>query len=154
MCLIIDANLASTVFDAPTREDFVPITDWLTSNKKDGKLVVGGQLATELDKVNSARRFVRVLQQAGRARLIPDDAATDEAKRIGGKCVSNDAHVIALARLSGARVLCSHDKALQQDFGDLKLISKPKGRVYQRREHASLLREYGHTSACRKILSR
>ena len=152
MCLIVDANLAPSVFGVPTDREFVPITEWLTSKKKDGKLVVGGLLATELDKISSARRFVRALQQAGRARLIPDHAATEEARRIRIGCVSNDAHIIALARISGARILCSYDKPLQQDFGNVRLISSPRGRVYQRREHASLLREYGHTSACRKIL--
>ena len=152
MCLILDANLASRAFGVPTHEDFLAIIDWLTSDKKDGKLVVGGQLATELNKVTAARRFVRALQQAGRARLIPEQEANTEAAKIQGSCLSNDAHVIALARVSGARILCARDKRLHQDFGNPILISNPKGHVYQTQQHVLLLSKFGHTVACRRIL--
>ncbi len=101
MCLIVDASLASQVFNLPTNTDFIPIIHWLTSDRKDGKLVVGGQLASELNRVKASRRFVRALQQAGRARLIPTLEADTEAANIRASCVSNDAHVIALARVSG-----------------------------------------------------
>lgn len=153
MCLIVDANLAAMVFVAPTPADFIPIIEWLTSDDKNGKLVVGGKLAEELDKVGLARRFVRALQQAGRARIIPNQVVNAETDRIAGQCKSNDAHVISLARISGARVLCSADKPLHQDFRNLELINTPRGRIYQTQAHAQLLRNYGHTTACRKLLN-
>ena len=72
MCVIVDANLASTVFSSPPHPDFVPVLDWL--QKRDGCLVVGGHLARELDRLDAARRFVRALLQAGKARQVPDEA--------------------------------------------------------------------------------
>lgn len=149
MCLIVDANLLSLVFCEKPQDDFRPLIDWLALPNKDGMLVVGGRLATELDKVFIAKRFVRSLLQAGRARQIPDTATNEEEKIIADSCKSDDPHVIALARISGARVLCSHDKTLHEDFTNPKLISDPKGCIYQNAEHAHLLSRYGHTKACK-----
>jgi hypothetical protein len=56
--------------------------DWLTSPKKDGKLVLGGQLADELNNVATTRRFIRTLLQAGRARLIPTDTIEVEQNHV------------------------------------------------------------------------
>ena len=150
MCLIVDANLAALVFSNPVNTDFKPIIDWLTLPRKDGKLVYGGQLATELNKVEAARRFVKSLQQAGRARLIPDNDMAEESRRVASQCVSNDVHVIALARVSGARILCSHDTNLHSDFTNPALITEPRGHVYQNITHRHLLQRYGHTPACKQ----
>jgi len=153
MCLIVDANLLSLVFCENPNDDFRPLIDWLISPKKDGKLVVGGHLATELDKVGVAKRFVRSLLQAGRAKRIPDVINDEEEKRIADSCRSDDPHVIALARVSGARILCSHDKTLHKDFRNPKLISDPRGYIYQNAKHKHLLSMYGHTEACKKSMS-
>jgi len=150
MCLIVDANLASLVFGESLHDDFRPIIDWLTSPNKNGKLVVGGHLAVELNRIGRARRFIRSLQQAGRARFIPEDVTRQETVRLSSMCESDDPHVIALAKISGARLLCSHDRALHRDFTNPDLISNPRGHIYQTSEHEHLLRLYGHTQACRR----
>ena len=49
-----------------------------------------------------------------------------------GVCQSNDQHVIALAIVSGARLLYSNDRRLQRDFKDRRLIDPP-GKVYSTR---------------------
>jgi hypothetical protein len=146
MCLIVDANLAGLVFRSPPDPDFVPVLDWLL--ERDGCLIVGGHLGTELALVEKAQRFLIALLRAGRAKRIPDAAVSQEEATVleTGHCESNDAHVIALARVSGARTLCTHDKTLQRDFRNPRLIAKPRGSVYQRRAHARLLR---HTPSCR-----
>ena len=51
-----------------------------------------------------------------------------------GRCQSNDPHIIALAQVSGARLLYSNDKALQQDFKNQDLINNPKGKIYTTNE--------------------
>ena len=43
---------------------------------------------------------------------------------------SNDHHMLALAIVSGSRLLYSNDKDLQKDFGNIQLLGSPKGRVY------------------------
>lgn len=152
MCLIVDANLASLVFGDQPSEDFLPIIDWLTSPKRKGQLIVGGQLTEELFSIDRARRFILRLAQAGRAIFrSPNEVGLEREQVIAtGECRSDDPHIIVLARISGARVLCSRDKNLHQDFKNLELINLPKGRIYQNAKHAKIL---GHTSACRHSLS-
>jgi hypothetical protein len=151
VCLIVDANRAAAVFASPPQPDFLPIFDWL--EQRDGCLVYGGRLATELTRVEKARRYLRTLLQAGRARFFTDEAIRVEEAAVAntGLCQSNDLHVVALARVSGARILCTHDRDLQRDFRNHQLISNPRGSIYQRREHARLLR---HSSSCGRLPQR
>ena len=152
MCLIVDANRASLVFAQTPATDVAPIREWLTSAKKDGQVVIGGHLEAELNKINGARRCLLAFQRAGRARFIPQHQVRAEVARVNatGNCQSNDTHVIALARVSGARVLCSEDNALHKDFKNPRLINNPRGRIYRTAQHARLL---GHTKACRQHVS-
>ena len=150
MCVIIDANLAAIIFTPSPAEDFLPVLDWIFD--KDGRLVSGGKLTQELFKIGAARRFLRTLNQAGRAIRVPDGKVSKEETWVisTGLCQSDDQHIIALARISGARTLCSKDGNLHQDFKNQKLISNPRGAVYQKAEHAHLLQ---HTSSCRRYRS-
>ena len=150
MCVIIDANRASVVFREPPDPDFAPILDWLL--QEGGELVFGGRLAAELEGVGKAKRFLRALVVAGRARRVPDAEveAEEEVVQRTGYCRSDDPHVIALARRSGARTLCTEDRDLFRDFRDLRLV-KPKGSIYRNRTHAHLLR---HTNSCGRLSRR
>ena len=61
---------------------------------------------------------------------IPD-APVNEAEtdlKADGSCVSDDEHIIALAKVSGARLLYSKDGDLHSDFTNPRLLSR--GRVY------------------------
>ncbi|MHC9542045.1 MAG: hypothetical protein AB9903_21260 [Vulcanimicrobiota bacterium] len=102
-------------------------------------------MACELSRIGKARRYLKALDQAGKARHIPENSVAIEQQNIIERrlpFVSNDLHIIALARISGARILCSHDQALHSDFTDKSLLSKPRGRVYQNAEHRHLLRQF------------
>ncbi len=143
MCLIIDANVANKI----TSGDFRPVIDWLTGSKTSGRLAYGGRLAQELETQPAFRRLLIELQRAGRVRRLSscELRAEEDAVISTGACVSNDQHVIALARLSGARTLASEDVKLHRDFKNQKLIDKPRGSVYQNPDHSHLLR---HTPSC------
>ena len=147
VCIIVDANLAHAVLCDDGDPDFIPVQRWLLEPRQDGCIVYGGRLADELHTNERARRFLLSLQRAGRARLIPDAAVQESEGDVvaSGLCRSNDEHVIALAKTSGARTLCSHDRNLQTDFKNRHLINNPRGSVYLRPEHARLLR---HTNSC------
>ncbi|MBW8879399.1 MAG: hypothetical protein JF614_31075 [Acidobacteria bacterium] len=151
MCVIIDANLASRVFSDPAEEHFSPVIDWLVGGG--GELVIGGRLATELDRLGEPRRFVRALLRAGRARLIPETEIAEEEVKLEttGLCVSNDLHVLGLVRASGARTVCTLDKALQRDVRNRQLVSNPRGSVYTRQSHRHLLK---HTASCGRLPKR
>ena len=147
MCVIVDANLAFRIFMPAPVADFRPVFEWLHAPDKNGCLVFGGKLSNELSHRTDSRRYLRALLQAGRAYQIPDTIVQSEEQRITDSeiCKSDDPHVVALARVSGARTLCSHDQALHQDFRNPKLIAKPRGRVYQSATHMHLLR---HDTSC------
>ena len=145
MCVIVDANVASEVF-RHRRPDFGPLLKWVED--QGGKLIVGGQLATELAKIGMVRAYLEELVRAGIAIRKSDSAIVAEESVVSGTrlCRSDDPHVIALARVSGARILCSRDKKLHADFKNMHLV-KPKGRVYQNRGHARVLH---HDPCCAK----
>jgi len=140
MCVIVDANLGSAVFGVPTDADFIPVIRWL--KERNGCIVYGGQLAKELRRIGAARIFLAALNQAGGARPLKDEEVCVETKRLRktGQVVSDDPHGIALARLSGARTLCSRDKTLHADFKNKRLIDSPRGAIYQKPSHSKHLR--------------
>ena len=148
MCVIVDANAAAETLASTPSEDAVPVRNWL--EKANGRMVFGGVLQDELAKVKTAWRSIYKLWQAGRAIQIPRSRIEQETSIIKAKHAlrSDDPHVIALARVSGARVLFSRDRALHADFGNPELVANPRGRVYQRRSHMRLLH---HDASCRRI---
>ena len=123
--------------------DLLPLWKWIDDGQ--GRLIVGGPLTQELSKVGGAADQMQSWLQAGLA--FREDTAKIELEqgRIEGRCSSNDPHIIALARVSGARLLCSSDKKLHTDFRDRALINNPRGAVYQGAAHTHLL---GHQGRC------
>lgn len=134
MCAIVDADVAHEVFGAdlpPAGERFF---DWIEKGSR--RLVVGGKLLEELERYSEGfREWARTAVSAGKMRIVSKDkvdARTEEVKSHGGY-KSNDPHVLALAQLSGARLLYSNDRDLGKDFGNKKLIDNPPGKVYTTR---------------------
>lgn len=63
-------------------------------------------------------------QRSGNMRLV-DQAqvkSREDDLREESNYRSNDPHIIALAQASGARLLYSNDKKLQENFKDIKLV--------------------------------
>ncbi len=139
MCMIIDANRLGVFLSDQMAEDAKPIHGWL--NKGWGNLVysTGGAFADEI--CGRSRKKLAGYAQAGRATVIPaGEFEEDEQQLRDNEAVrSDDPHVLALARLSGARVLYTGDHALTQDFKDKQLIDKPRGKVYSSAKNANLL---------------
>lgn len=130
MCAILDASVVHKVFGDNRPEAGQRFFEWLNSRK--GKLVVGGKLLRELERAP----IQKWLQQALLAGLVaqPDNGEINRRTRalnVAMSCQSNDPHVIALAQVSGARLLYSEDNRLQQDFKDRALIDNPRGKIYK-----------------------
>ena len=152
MCAIVDANAAHEVFgssdEQPTGagEGFFR---WLNSGK--GKLVVGGEkLERELDRVPKFRMWAIQAQLSGKL-VNKDKKCVDEETekvRSSGGLKSDDPHIIALAQVSGARLLFSNDKDLQKDFKNPVIINEPRGKVY------STIGNNSFTDAKKKLLDR
>jgi hypothetical protein len=146
MCLIVDANVAVQFFCK---------TDLQSADLQNavfGKgccVVYGGHLRVEYERLAKARRIVLALDRAGKARAIPDGPVEEltQTLRDSGGLDSDDPHIIALAQVSGSRLLHSLDTALHQDFTNPVLINHPRGRVYQGgASHRHLVR--AHCKGC------
>lgn len=137
MCLIIDINIFHKVLK--TDPEFKPICTRL--KRSTIELAYGGKLAEEYFKDNDIKRYLVKLDQAGVAKKYNKKDVNDETAHVKAmkSCVSDDEHIIALARISGARILCSRDTALQKDFQNKKLIDNPRGSIYKRANHEHLL---------------
>lgn len=145
MCLIIDANIAHC-FARPIRPEAAAVLHWIEA--KAGCIVYGGLLATELANAGAdVKSLIINLSRAGRAKRVNDSLVLSETEVVMalGECCSDDPHIIALARLSGARVLFSRDINLHVDFKNARLVDNPRGQVYQNEAHTRLLK---HTATC------
>jgi hypothetical protein len=146
MCLIIDCNSAHKVFPA-AHPDFVSLSKAI--DRGDAKLVCGGKLKQEYQRMKEFWRYFVGLDRQGRTRLVSDSKVDAETLRLQetGACTSDDHHIVALARVSGARLLCSDDNALCNDFKNRNLLARPRGNIYRRADHAGLLRKHCKSKA-------
>lgn len=149
MCAIVDANVTPEVFGGshPTNEAGQRFFSWLNTGK--GKLVLGGKLRNELGAIRNFREWAAQAIQAGIVQSVDDAAVNKEARELesGNALHSDDAHIIALARVSGARLLYSNDQRLQDDFTDHRLINRPRGKVFSTRQTSAF------TAAQRSLLA-
>ena len=134
MCAIVDVNVSHEVFGANRPEAGERFFKWLNSGSF--RLVVGRRLLDELND-GKAQEWIRQAILAGKVRQEKSgtvDEREEELQRME-RCRSNDTQIIALAQISGARLLYSNDKVLHEDFGNKSLIDKPRGKVYSTNEH-------------------
>src|SRR5262249_30178290 len=105
-------------------------------------LATGGKNLKELAVLSRIATFVRELIRAGRAHIVDSSELGKWEKHAASLPLrSNDAHIIGLAMVSGARVLYSRDNALMQDFKDRRFITKPRGKCYSHAvNHSGLLK--------------
>lgn len=141
MCLIVDANVAAQTFAPVPDADFLPVWDALTRGQ--ATAVFGGKLAREYYELKKHLRIIRELERSGRLRRIADAEVNQVTNQLvdSAACVSDDEHIIALAQVSGVRLLCSRDRDLHTDFKNPELL-QPRGSVYQKRRHAHLILRY------------
>lgn len=138
MCIIIDADVASDL--VPPSEDAKPVVDSIEQRKL--LLVIGGRNTEELHRHGRVGRWLRGLLRANVVRSIgdPDLEREERVLETLGTRLSNDVHILALARASGARLLFSRDNALGQDFKNKAFLDGPRGSIYKQRSHLHLLR--------------
>ena len=152
MCAIVDANVVHEVFGPslpPAGERFFA---WI--NKGRERLVVGGKLLEELERDSDYSQWALQGQLAGTLRIMNPAEVDARTKKIQNEVPikSNDPHIVALAQLSGARLLYSNDRDLMDDFRDQRLIDKPPGRVYSTDVRTNPEKKF--TSTHRKLLGR
>lgn len=146
MCLIVDTSRMGDFLAEPQKEDAAPIHRWLDRGVGNLVYTIGDRF--EKETKDRALDWLSEREKAGRARLIPEEGLRREVGRIesSGRLRSDDAHVLALARVSGARLLYTGDKALMDDFRDPQIVPRPRGKIYSGAKNARLLT----ANACRR----
>lgn len=153
MCAIVDANAAAQVFGFGRPPAGKKFFNWI--NTGTGRMVVGGELLKELDKLERFRKWRLGARRSGHLRVVNRQVIEKRTAdlRAEGSYRSTDPHVLALAQVSGARLLFSNDKGLHRDFKNKRLIDDPRGKVYStirtesfRPSHKRLL---GRNDLCR-----
>jgi len=143
VCLIVDNNVRDRVLVHSDDPEFGQLHNELFLGKNSKlKVVYGGKLAEEYRESRTVIHRLAQLVRAGRAVHCDDAQVNAEEERVeaAGLCSSDDPHVIALARVSRARLLCSEDQQLRSDFKNKSLVDEPRGKVYSRGSHARLIR--------------
>ena len=138
MCLIVDANCASALCNGDNEAK--PVKNWLLNVRS--HLAVGGtKQAAEYRSMTKFLGLIALLDSRGQLRRFANEAVdARESDLLAAMATqSNDAHIIALAQESGARLLYSHDQLLHADFRNQELLA-PRGHVYQTADHSHLLR--------------
>lgn len=141
MAMIVDANCAGNVLCENPTAAFAPVLKAIL--EKRARLVIGGlKLREEYMRIGPVWRFLIALDKAGLAIAFPDEMvnAVEDDLKINKNLKSDDPHILALALVSGARLLCSHDKDLHKDFTSIQILPKPRGKVYQDEKHSKLLK--------------
>lgn len=129
MCAIIDNNVRDELVRADANEVGKLFRDWLSSGK--GKLVVGGKLLTELRGSKKVKLWIANGMRAGHVVGYPAATIEKITADVARQCKSDDPHVVALARVSGARLLYTRDHDLMDDFCNRTLLGgRIAGKIY------------------------
>ena len=145
MCAILDNNVRHEVFgerdtQTPAGKHFL---NWV--ERSPGRLVIGGELRRELSEYGRFLTWLRTATRRNVVRSIDDERVDDETRilREKGDCLSDDEHVLALARVSGARLLFTNDVDLQDDFKDRRIVDgNIRERIYTTREYSDVRRTH------------
>lgn len=150
MCAIIDANVHHEVFGDNRPEAGRRFFEWIDSKPR--RLVVGGQLLAELNRT-PARKWIHEAIMGSKVHLADEDQVENKSEQVkeSGQLRSDDPHVIALAQVSGARLLYSNDKKLHHDFKNQHLIKAPRGKIYSTNDGGKITREHQRLLSNRKL---
>ena len=136
MCAILDANTFGK-FKNPTDEDMKPVWKWL--DNRNGKIVYANTEKFEDEWERGGMSHLRdQMMRAGQLKLV-SEGVQEKADELEGEIASNDEHIVALAIVSGVKVLVSYregDRDLFTDFKNRQLVG---GKVYTRKAHARML---------------
>ena len=138
MCIIVDASRLGSFLADPPDEDSSLVRKWLD---KGGTLVYSTESIFAKEITGRAKRKLLDYVRAGKAKSIPKEHFIEDEMSLRSRLDlrSDDPHVLALARTSGARLLYTGDNDLIADFKNKKFIDNPRGKVYSRAANANLL---------------
>lgn len=136
MCVIVDTDIVAELWEIGG----TPIGRALREAiEEDGLLLAVGGDEFYDELANGSGRmqeWIRELSYTGSLTEVDSALVNHEAEAIRKmrstgtlRVRSNDIHLLALARIAGARLLFSRDRKLRDDFKDPLLINGPRGKV-------------------------
>ena len=135
MCIIIDANKCNELANGDS--DLQPIIEWIASGKGNIVFANTDRFQTEFRGCSvDFKTLWRTYDQAGQVNHMNSIDVEKEMKTLKN-LKSNDDHIIALALVSGAKILVSGDKNLHEDFKNKE--NGVGGKVYQYKKQKHLL---------------
>ena len=136
MCLILDTNKYGDFLNR--NPDMKPVRDWV-ENKR-GKIAYSAtqKMESELKRCGKKMEDIIILYRKNNyIKNIPEEGVEKAMGKLQKSDLkSDDPHIIALAQVSGVKLLVSGDTDLHKDF---KRLIKG-GSVYQTKEHKHLLK--------------
>ena len=129
-CAILDANCLGEVFGREESEAGREFRRWVSEGN--GRLVSGGKLHRELRGSTAFKKWAEYAVRSPQLRVYRDRVLDPDVAELEHRAdiLSNDRHVLSLARVSGARLLYTRDKALRREFADPSIVSRPVGQLY------------------------
>lgn len=125
MCIVIDTNVFSRVFDKGNTEhaEYKAVRDWIYEGK--GKMVYGGSTYEKENIQNSKRNRALInsldlAKKVYRANKAEVDIHEKRAKGIFNKKEFDDPHLAAIVCTSGCKLICTYDK------NSLEYLKSPK----------------------------
>ncbi len=116
-------------------EDMQFIHDWLNANSGRIAYTTYGKYGKELFKMGIFKKWLSIYKNSQKAKLIdPDECAHAEKEFPPHKIISDDPHILALAKVGDIKILCTSDKKLKMDFEQ-----HIKGEVYETKEDEDAL---------------
>ena len=131
MCAILDHSVTYEVFGKKQTTAGKKFRHWLDDGR--GVLIVGGKNLRELTQnTNFQRWFTESRRSKARVRQVRDATIAEVEGKLERErqVTSNDVHVLALAVVSGARLLYSNDRKLTRDFRNVEILGDGRGRVF------------------------
>ena len=132
MCAIIDTSVLGDIVGKTRTEAGTAFLNGIIDGR--GKIFYGGtRQLVEYSKVTGFPDLVQELERQGLAQELSKGEVDDLSARLVKDHVlrakAKDSHILAIALLSGARLLYANDKNLHEDFKNTSIIY-PKGKVY------------------------
>ena len=155
MCVVADPPTFIPMFKPSDAEhaEFAPVAQWVM--KGAGKFVIGGSTyRTQLRAVSSIVGVLLELEKLGKVLRYSDvdvDPERCTPNGLSGSEYFDDAHLVALVRLTKCKVVCVRDKRSHKFLRASHLYQSPKDRpkLYTREKNKSLLCPKNIAACCR-----
>lgn len=145
MCIVVDPPTLIPMFkaDDPEHLNFAPVKEWIDTGP--GKFVIGGKkFRAELMAVGTMIKLLTEFEKRGKV-LRQNDADVDQheltVRDIEPAKDFDDPHLVALVRVSGARLVCTRDQRSHKYLKESRFYEQTCGRpkIYTKAKNSSLL---------------